>query len=317
MSWAATQPDRSRDPESARINVLGTGPLASLKSIVLKRMSRSPLGWRLNFSVDAHVGSESLKIPLMLGRGYQNLQIGEAWLYRAFSKILGRRGGAFVDVGVNLGQTLIKVKLIDPARPYFGFEPNPQCAQYVAELINCNGFSDCTLVPVGLSDAARVVTLWAKADAVDPSASLVSGFRGTDRYSRRQDVPVFAGDALLADLDRIALIKIDVEGGELEVIGGLLRTLRRCKPIVFCEILPVFDDQTENGQFRKRRQEQLLAAVHDLGYRVFRMLADETVAEIDAIETHADLSLTNYAFVPPAEQEAFQALFKVSVRSAA
>ena len=111
-------------------------------------------------------------------------------------------------------------------------------------------------------------------------------------------------------------LKIDVEGGELEVIGGLVNTLRGCMPIVFCEILPAFSDATENGLFRKRRQEQLLAIFHGLGYVVFRMMADETVVELGSIETHADIALTNYAFVPAAEQDAFCRLFRVSLQSA-
>ena len=306
----------NRDPESSRINVLGDGFGASIKSRVLRSIGKSPLGWRLNFSVDATVGGHSLRIPVVLGRGYQNLQIGEAWLFRAFAKVLGLRPGAFVDVGVNLGQTLIKVKLIDPDRAYYGFEPNPQCSQYVNELIRLNGFQDCTLVPVGLSSEASVATLFAKNDAVDPSASLVPGFRSADRYARRQFVPVFAGDALLRDVDRIALLKIDVEGGELDVIAGLRDTLARCTPTVFCEILPVFDETTENGRFRKRRQDELLAHLHSLGYIVFRMMQDETIVELPAIDTHGDLALTNYAFVPAAEAGAFRGLFKAATPSA-
>jgi hypothetical protein len=87
-------------------------------------------------------------------------------------------------------------------------------------------------------------------------------------------------------------------------------------PIVFCEILPVFDAASDNGRFRMQRQELLVATMRGLGYRLFRMLADESVVELGAIETHADLSLSNYAFVPPAEQEAFRSLFTVSVQSA-
>jgi FkbM family methyltransferase len=307
----------NRDPHASRINVFGDGLLASLKARLLKGAARSPLSWRMNFSVAARVAGRPLKIPIMLGRGYQNLQIGEAWLYKAFAKVLAAREGAFVDVGVNLGQTLIKVKLIDPKRQYFGFEPNPQCTQYVTELISVNGFEQCTLVPVGLSDSARVAVLYAKADAVDPSASVVPGFRAVDRYARTQHVPVFQGDALLADVDRIALVKIDVEGGELEVISGLVETLQRSSPIVFCEILPVFDESTENGQFRKQRQNRLLAILRALGYVVFRMQQDESVAELADIATHADLALTNYAFVPAAQVETFRTLFTVRTQSAA
>lgn len=301
----------TRDPESSRISILGSGLGSAFKTRLLNAIARSPLGWRLNFSIDATVGGRSIKVPVLLGRGYQNLKIGEPWLFRAFSKVLGLYEGAFVDVGVNLGQTLIKVKLIDPKRAYYGFEPNPQCVQYVSELIKINGFDDCTLVPVGLSSAASVATMFAKNDAVDPSASLVPGFRAAERYARRQYVPVFPGDAMLADVERITLLKIDVEGGELDVVAGMVATLARCTPIIFCEILPVFDDATENGAFRTQRQNALRAHLHALGYVLFRMMRDDTVVELARIETHGDLALTNYAFVPMAEVDAFRRLFSV------
>ena len=283
---------------------------------MLGLLRQSRFSWRVNFSVTGRYRGRRLKVPLVLGRGFQNLQIGEAWFQKALEKVLATRDGAFIDVGVNLGQTLIKVKLVDWTRPYVGFEPNPQCNQYVSELVNLNGFAHCTIIPVGLSDRTEVVVLSTKDDAVDPSASLVPGFRPAERYTRWQHVPVFPGDVLLGDVDRIALIKIDVEGGELEVIRGLANTLRRCAPIVFCEILPIFNDTTENGAFRKLRQEQLLAIFAAQDYRTFRMLGDETVVELRSIETHGDLALTNYAFVPPAEQAAFRRLFTMSVQSA-
>jgi hypothetical protein len=128
---------------------------------------------------------------------------------------------------------------------------------------------------------------------------------------------VFPGDSLLTGIDRIALLKIDVEGGELEVVAGLVETLRRSSPIVFCEILPVFDESTDNGRFRKQRQDRLLATLRALGYAVFRMQQDESVAELADIETHADLALTNYAFVPSPQLDAFRALFTLRTQSAA
>jgi len=42
-------------------------------------------------------------------------------------KILLLKDGVFIDIGMNLGQTLIKLKCVDPNIRYFGFEPNPGC----------------------------------------------------------------------------------------------------------------------------------------------------------------------------------------------
>jgi FkbM family methyltransferase len=306
-----------RDPHGTRINLLGEGALNAAKARVLSALGRSRLGWRLNFSVTGTYQGRQLKVPLVFGRGFQNLHIGEPWLLRTIAQTLSRRRGTFIDVGVNLGQTLIKVKLVDVDRSYIGFEPNPICCQYTTELISINQFPDSTLVPVGLSDSAGVATLWAKQDAVDPSASVVPGFRAAGRYARATSVAVFRGDDLLSHVAEVAMIKIDVEGGELEAISGLLETLARCSPIVFCEILPVFDESTENGQFRKSRQDELLTKLQGLGYTVFRMMQDETVVELAAIETHANLALINYAFVAPGDVDAFRRLFKVTKQSVA
>lgn len=46
---------------------------------------------------------------------------------------------------------------------------------------------------------------------------------------------VHPGDALFAE-DHFDLIKIDVEGMEIEVLSGLKQTIRRCRPLIFIEV---------------------------------------------------------------------------------
>jgi hypothetical protein len=60
-----------------------------------------------------------------------------------------------------------------------------------------------------------------------------------------------------------------------------------------------------------------LAILRALGFVVFRMHQDESIAELADIATHADLALTNYAFVPAAQVERFRALFTLKTQSAA
>src|SRR6266581_4231525 len=238
-----------RDPASRRVSILSNDTLGAVKLRLLERWRASPLSWRLNITISGRYQGERIRIPIIYGNGFQNVEIGELSLLQAFSKILGAKPGPFVDVGVNLGQTLIKVKLVDRVRAYIGFEPNPHCCHYAARLIELNQFASCSLVPVGLSDRDAIVSLLAKNDAVDPSASVVDGFRPPERYRRAQPVAVFRGDPLLQSLSELSVLKIDVEGGELEVVGGLQETIARLRPYVFCEILPVFDPESETGRF--------------------------------------------------------------------
>src|SRR5262249_13053084 len=192
-------------------------------------------------------------------------------------------------------------------------EPNPNCLGYAQHLVDVNRFTDCTIVPVGLSDQSGLMKLFLNPD-VDPSATLVEGFREAGRYARHVLGPVFVGDDVLDDLGvtEVAAIKIDVEGGELDVLRGLRRTLARSSPIVFCEVLPVFDAGTEMGAFRLKRQTEMLRALDSFGYAIFRVYVDDQIEEVsDFGGVHADMTLANYILVPRPRVDAFRRDFDV------
>ncbi len=276
-------------------------------------MHRRGVLWRANFTIAGRIAGRPVKVPLEYGAGWEHLAMREAWLFRGIKQLLPDRPGAFIDVGVNVGHTLLKVKVADPDRRYVGFEPNPQCLTYVQHLINANRFTECTVVPVGVSNRTGVLKLYLNPD-VDPSATLVEGFREPERYHRSVLVPVFVGDDMLdrLDVDDVAVMKIDVEGGELDVMQGFERTLRRTKPYVFCEVLPVFDPRSEVGQFRIRRQGELIELLRDLGYTLFRLYVDDRAEELAEFAVHSDMTLANYIFVPNAEVGDFRRRFNVA-----
>jgi FkbM family methyltransferase len=222
----------------------------------------------------------------------------EGWLNGPLGRLLESADGAFVDVGVNLGQTLLKARTLRPGVRYVGFEPNPVCVVYARRLIEANRFADCTVAPFGLSDRAGALPLFAET-WTDSSATVVEGFRAKQRTWGHAPVAVLPGDAALAALNvgRVGVIKIDVEGAELEVVRGLATTLRTQRPHVICEILPAHNEADERWAFRKPRQDALLDLMQSAGYRMFRLLTTGGVTPLDSIEPHSDLALTNYAFV--------------------
>ena len=255
----------------------------------------------VNLTVPRKASGRSVRVPLLGGIGFDNLRPVESWMDDILPLLLRRRAGAFVDVGVNVGQTLIKVKQLDPALPYIGFEPNPVCYSYTGRLIADNGFEHCTVIPVGLSDAATVKSFYVRHDA-DVGGTLVDGFRAPNQYSSVRHVAVFTGDAMLAALGHpaVSIIKIDAEGAELEVLQGFEATLAT-RPFVVCEILPVFSEDGPKGRFRKPRQEALLERMRAADYALYRILPDASAVPLDRIDVHGDASLTNYLFAPNEE----------------
>jgi FkbM family methyltransferase len=240
------------------------------------------------------IDGRTFVIPIINGR---KTYASEPWMSEVIRRLFDHKSGAFVDVGVNLGQTLMKVAAIDPAREYVGFEPNPACVDYAWKLIEKNKLP-YTVIPAGVSAETTLLNLeMFRADDTDPSASIVPNFRA-NVVSRRpvlvlnpQDLPQGAIPA------EIAVVKIDVEGGELFVIEGLLRVLEDRRPFMVVEILPASNPE------RVERQEAIERHLQRLDYRLYRIrrTADErfeAFVPIHSIGTHADLESSDYVFAP-------------------
>jgi FkbM family methyltransferase len=227
----------------------------------------------------------------------------ETWMIAVLEHLLDQNPGTFLDVGVNLGQTLIKVKGLEPGRKYIGFEPNSTCVVYAKALIKANQFKDCTIVPAGLFTEDALLSLECMDDGdADSSASLIKGFRPDENIQHRILVPVFQFKTIAPslNLESVGLIKIDVEGAELEVIQSLYPVFLDWRPITLLEVLPVY---SKANKMRQQRQEQLEGLFADLNYSFFRVekTHDHEFSGLRKIETigiHSDLSQCDYVVVP-------------------
>ena len=217
----------------------------------------------------------------------------------------------FVDVGVNVGQTLIKVKCGGESIRYVGFEANVTCAAYVAKLIEANDFRDCIVIPCALSSQHGYATLMMSA-ADDPSASILDGYRPESFYTGpRRRVPLLTGDDYLSWFppEGRLVVKIDVEGAELDVIRGFLRTIEKFQPEIVCEILPIYD---RANAMRMEQNLEIWRLFASMNYAIFRLHPQGEAEPTPEVQVHSDLSWTNYAFVPAERVDAFRSYFRLS-----
>ena len=240
------------------------------------------------------IDGRTFVIPIINGR---KTYASEPWMSDVLRHLFARKSGAFIDVGVNLGQTLIKVAAIDPAREYVGFEPNPACVDYAWKLIEKNQLP-YTVIPAGVSADTTLLNLeMFRADDTDPSASIIPNFRA-NVVSRRPVLVMNPADLPEGVLpDEIAVVKIDVEGGELFVIEGLLELLQKRRPFLVVEILPAADSE------RMERQEKIERHLRELDYRLYRIRRSagesfQSFESIQTIGTHKDLESCDYVFAP-------------------
>lgn len=140
----------------------------------------------------------------------------------------------FMDIGANVGiysclvgQTVARTIAVEPV------------ASNVEALKRNRDLNDvpCSVQQRALSDADEPVTL--EVDRFGLEAGLASHrVAGTDELDGVQ-VEASRGDRLTADLSATpTVIKIDVEGHELEVIDGLETTLKDSCRLMYCELHP-------------------------------------------------------------------------------
>lgn len=269
---------------------------------ILKGMFKAVIA-RINLTVRKKINGQKVKVPLLHLNGWSNLRLSTkkdslSWLLKYF---LFKHTGAFIDVGINVGQTLLKVKTLKSDVYYLGFEPNPACCSYCNILVSKNNFADTIIIPVGLSSEQGLKQLNLSSE-ISSSASMIQGFRAESYYTQKYYVPVLTGDycCKTINIDSVSVIKIDVEGGELEVVRGLISTIRKHRPYIICEILPTY-----NHEFRINRQEELCRIIRSIDYRIYRYYR-QRLTRIEKIGIHSDLALCEYCFVPNEKKDALE-----------
>lgn len=255
-----------------------------------------------NFTIRKKLVNKTFRIPVIKNIGWSNIFENETWMSELLEVLLPVNQGIFVDVGVNIGQTLLKLKSIDQSREYFGFEVNPSCIAYLKELIKVNSFHNINLMPFGLADKTGVTRLqYYYNNEVDVTASIIQDYRPDDRVvkseyvisSRMDDLEVFSQN-------KIGIIKVDVEGAELEVISGAKQTISDHRPVLIIEILPAYSEENMN---RINRQSQIESIFKDLGYNFFRIKKDNAnhfkgLIGIDTFQVDGKISQCDYLLVP-------------------
>lgn len=229
---------------------------------------------------------QKLRVPIINGIGFDNVYYYRENLYSVIGLLTNYKKGVFVDIGANIGQMLVNILIERNFTQYIGFEPNILCCSYLEKLIQLNSLSNCSVIPVGLSDRFQVLDLMHNGP-FDVCASTTPSFRPDNFFSSSKKVILETGDNMLAQfsLPDIAIMKIDVEGGELEVLTGLQATIRKHKPMLLLEVLPylhiaedttVFSNITEKERLhiietRKRRTKALESMLMELDYVWYRI----------------------------------------------
>jgi FkbM family methyltransferase len=153
---------------------------------------------------------------------------------------LAAPGDTVVDVGANFGwYTVAFARLVGPSGRLIAFEPMPAFAEMAREAIALNGITDIvTLVESGLGTDAGEFVVYRFRDLPMGHASATDLGR-SDAVAHTCKVQRLDDYLQGAQIDRVDVVKIDVEGFESDVLAGAQKLLTRADaPLVAFEVNP-------------------------------------------------------------------------------
>lgn len=144
-------------------------------------------------------------------------------------------GQNFFDIGANIGQHSLFMSL--HADQVHSFEPYDTVSQKLERHIDINSLSNITLHKVGLSNQQEELDFYAPTGRNQGIGSFDAGTVSKGNKSLGK-LALVRGDDYLAEreLQDIALLKIDVEGFEKNVVSGLAATLEKARPVIVLEV---------------------------------------------------------------------------------
>lgn len=165
-------------------------------------------------------------------------------------RLVTQRGCA-IDGGAHVGTWAKRLSgLFDRVH---AFEPSPDTFECLAYNLRRSGCFNVTTHQAALGNRPGTIALTLDA------ANEARGNTGARHVTDGVDVPVVTIDSL--QLDRVGLIKLDVEGSEPLALEGAAATIARCRPIV------LFENKKLWSRYFGMRKDAVSLLLTSYGYR--------------------------------------------------
>jgi FkbM family methyltransferase len=148
-----------------------------------------------------------------------------------------RPGMTFIDVGANMGYfTLQAARIVGDSGRVVSIEPAPDNFRYLQRSIELNAYANTRAMQLALSDHAGTANL-----QILPLSTAHTFTALNPKYNDlpKVTVPITTLDAVVEEqkLERVDMVKIDVQEWEIQVLHGAIKTLRaNPKLLIFLDL---------------------------------------------------------------------------------
>jgi FkbM family methyltransferase len=142
-----------------------------------------------------------------------------------------------VDIGANIGVLTLTLARLAANGKVYAFEPGHASFAYLEKNIAAADAAHVVAAPMGVYDLTGTLPL--QVSESHPGGSYISQ---TDAHeAASESIPVTRLDDWVEanGIDRLDVMKLDIEGAELRVIDGARKTLDRFRPVLVVECNPV------------------------------------------------------------------------------
>lgn len=147
-------------------------------------------------------------------------------------------GMTFIDGGANEGLfTLLAAPLVGPTGTVVAIEPSPRELRRLRYNVKTNRFRNVKIVPSALGEQVGDKVLRVAAPEHSGQNTLGKFSYPTVHQSSKHRVKIEPLDDLVSrlQLNRVDLLKLDVEGSELKALQGAARTIEIHRPVILLE----------------------------------------------------------------------------------
>ena len=209
------------------------------------------------FSSNVTIDGARVRVPGNLAIRLSSV-FGNRRIHRLMDPFL-TPGAVVVDVGANIGvNTVYVAQRVGLRGRVWAVEPAADNLTVLRDNVERNGLANVTIAPVAAGRTSEPRQFFLRGDI-----SAVNSFYEESVYAEVTDVVTVQSEPLDKLVDgHVDLVKIDVEGAELDVLGGMTRLLRSPQIVLVVEWHPLLQEKAGYAG------DALPLALLDLGFEL-------------------------------------------------
>jgi len=182
-------------------------------------------------------------------------------------------GDVYYEIGANIGFfVLMAARQVGDSGHVYAFEPHPQAVDQLRKNVDLNGFKNVSVIESSAFDKDGTVKLDVGSDSGKSSVEL------RDDAEHVAQVDSLLLDTWSAEKPSPDAMKIDVEGSEVKVHHGSMKTIEECRPLLIVEV-------HRGGE---RFRETVSRKLQPLGYSATSLRGND-LPDKDGLRYHAIL----------------------------